>query len=204
MTSEDVVADGQPQSPDGTQNQSNPDGNLEQLNKESTEEKVAFSTYDKAMAKIRKQDDMIKQLQSEREDARVKALEEDGKAKELAEHYKGKYEEYLSKEKATDERIARTNATHALKGQAKELGCVDTEAFIKLVGTDHVEVNKDADYAVDNEQVRRLVEESKEKYSFLFQKTSPKVSDVTPGTEGKGPVTVKDASDEELLNLYKK
>lgn len=209
MTNESVsMADGQTQnhSADGTQKNLTPDGNsekVEQTNEEKSDT-VAFSTYDKAMASLRKKEERIKTLESEIQAERMQKLEAEGRKDELIEELKRQKQELVSNSKQKDENIARSNATAALKLAAKDHGCINTDAFIKLVGTDKVEVSNQ-DFSVNADQVSKLVEEKKKEFDFLFKQKSPTVNDVPPvspsSTEAKTIASTRDPLGRS--NMYK-
>ena len=84
--------------------------------------------------------------------------------------------------KDTKSSYAYERITQSLRDAAIKQGCVNSDAFIKLLGKDDynsLEVGEN--FKLNSDDVTSLVENSKKNYDFLFKKVVAPTSDLTPG-----------------------
>ncbi len=124
--------------------------------------------YRKALAEERRK----------REDMETQKLQEEGKHQELADKYRRERDEALDRATRATDSYARKTVGAQVRAVAAEMGCIDTEALVQLVDLDQVPV--DDDFNVDSVSVKNMLEKERQKRSYLFGKTAPKIHDVVP------------------------
>lgn len=121
----------------------------------------------------------VQEEKRQREESDRKYLEDSGKYKELSQ----KLTEELDHAKNTLQKTTSAFAIKTISDQvalvAKDLGCVDVEVVNSLIDMD--KINVDDRLRADSVVLKSVVEDIRLKKPYLFQKSAPKISDVTPG-----------------------
>lgn len=113
-----------------------------------------------------------------REEMETARLQEEGKHQELAEKYRKERDEALERATRATDSYARKTVGAQVRAVAAEMGCIDTDALVKLVNLDDIPV--DDDFNVDPVSVKSILEKERKGRSYLFGKSAPKVHDMAP------------------------
>lgn len=119
----------------------------------------------------------LETAQKELSDYQEAKLSEEGKHKEAAEFYKKKAADFEEKYKGATSSYATTVVTSQVKAAAAEMGCLDLDAVIKLAPMADLYDHIDEDYTIKPQAVKDLLDMMKQKRSYLFQKSAPKIED---------------------------
>lgn len=116
----------------------------------------------------------LEQLEKER-------LESQGKFQEIAQKEKERAEKLEKDLQQTRAMFAMRSVTSQIESEAARLGCVDTNALIKLLDLNELEV--DDEFKVDGQSLKAVLDRATKEKSYLFQKqaTQPKDLPPTPG-----------------------
>lgn len=163
-----------------------------------TPEEYALSlkkTAEEAKKYRQENSDLKKQL----EEFQQKTLQEQGNWKDLAEKAQKKNAELAAELKTTKGKFALKTVSDQLSTEALKLGCIDTDALIKLADLGALDV--DEDFRVDGESLKSLLAEMQKNKPFLFKKPDPKIQDGLPPAKGAsgGKKEIKDMSVDEKL-----
>jgi len=148
-------------------------------------------------AENKKRKEREKTLQAKLDEAQAKLNNADEeKAKEQGK-YKESYEKTkteLAVEKSARQKEKASYAFKIVTGQlaqaAAKVGCIDTEALVKLSGSYGLldDLEPDDEFNLTEDNVKSVIEQAQSKMPFLFGKAAPKVVDGTSKvvkTDGK-------------------
>ena len=141
---------------------------LEHLTKKLKEVNEEAKTY-----RLKLQEEKRKSEETER-----KRLEAEGNYKQLFETEraeKDQFKDYATKLKSA---FATKTIFDQVALQAKDLGCVDVEVINNLIDVNGI--NVDYNFRIDAATLKTTLEEIRVKKPYLFQKPTPKISDVNP------------------------
>lgn len=185
----------------------------ESINDESAKEQVVnpekvLAKNRELLGKQRELKDKLAELESQTALMEQGKLEAAGKKDELIESLRKSYREEQEARKKERNGYAYSVVSSKIREEAALQGCVDGNAFIKLLDKEDFNALEIGDnYDVNNEDLKRLVESKRDSLSFLFRRNVPPTSDLTPGRvenyETK-PKDVSQLSDEELMNEIRK
>jgi hypothetical protein len=135
--------------------------------------------------------------------ARIDAIEsekltQEGKWKELAEKEKSRADKAEKEAREKHAKFAMRTVEGQVKAEAAKLGCVDSDALLKLMDLTELEV--DDDYQVNADTMKIQLEKLKKEKSYLFPKEAAGHRDLPPasGREGFKEKAVKDMSIAEM------
>ena len=137
----------------------------------SSEDTVAYSTHKKLLAEKKNLQAKYEEIEKKFNSIHEEKLQNEGKKDELLEAYKQKINDYESK----FSNFAFSTVANNVALEAKEMGCVDHDALIKLV--DLSSLNVGDNFAVDKDEVKTMLENVKKEKPYLFKKEAPKVHD---------------------------
>lgn len=104
-----------------------------------------------------------------------------GKKDELIESLRKSLRDEQEGRKAERNTYAYSVISARVKEEAAKQGCVNGDAFIKLLEKDDFNSLEIGDnYNVNSEDLKRLIEAKKNNLNFLFRKTVPPTSDLPP------------------------
>ncbi len=179
----------------------------ESVNDESAKEQVVnpesvLAKNRELLGKQRELKDRLAELESQKALMEQSKLEAAGKKDELIESLRKSYREEQEARKKERNGYAYSVVSSKIKEEAAVQGCVDGNAFIKLLDKDDFNALEIGDnYDVNGEDLKRLVESKRDALHFLFRKNVPPTSDVAPGRVENYETKPRDAaelSDEEL------
>lgn len=142
------------------------------------------------------------ELKRRLDEAEAAKLTEQGNFKEIAEKAQKKAAELEKELKSTKGSFAFKSVSNQVATEALRLGCIDTDALIKLTDLSDLEVKED--YSVEPDSIKSLLDAMVKTKPFLFKKADPKISDGLPpgrGTGGGGKKELKDLTLEEKMAL---
>lgn len=134
-------------------------------------------------------------------DLERKKLEEGGQFQELANRYKLDAESALERADKLKQAFALKTVSDKVAVEATKLGCVDPELLSSVLPLDQIKV--DEMFNVDTVSVKTLIEDVKKNKPYLFQKTAPKISDVTPNSSAPPAKPIDKLSAKELESLLR-
>lgn len=155
---------------------------------------VKYETFKKVLGEKKKRDEELTNLRARLESYEQEKLESEGKKDEVIASLRAKAEKFENELKQTRQNFVWNAVESQFKAEAQKHGCVDTNAFMKLIDRNELKsLEVTDDYQVNKDDLARLIEESKKQYSNLglFAKKDIKVHDV------KGKPTLKQPSLEE-------
>lgn len=130
------------------------------------------STNERLLAESKKYKSEYQKLKAEREELEAKKLEEQGKEAERAKHWETKY-------KALNERVLKKSIDDAIMGYAKEKGCIDPKAVVRLGNMSRVVYDEETG---EVSGVDGMLEDLKKDSPYLF--ATPKTPVINPATPG--------------------
>jgi hypothetical protein len=125
-------------------------------------------------------------------------LAQEGKWKEMAAKEKERADKAEKEAREKHARFALRTVETQVKAEAAKLGCVDSDALLKLMDLNELEV--DDEYQVDQSAMKSVIEKLKKEKSYLFPKEAAHPRDLPPasGREGFKEKAVKDMSIAEM------
>jgi sugar-specific transcriptional regulator TrmB len=121
----------------------------------------------------------LEQLRSTLASLENQKASEQGQFKELAEKNAKKAQELEKALKDEKGRFAYQVITQNIMSAAQKAGCIDTKALVNLAASEGMinDLEPDENYAVSEEQLKSLIEQSQSKWNYLFNRTTPVVKD---------------------------
>lgn len=159
--------------------------------------------YAKRLSEVAAENKKYRQEKNELK-SRLEALEnerlhEQGKFKEIAEKEKARADKAEKEARERHAKFALRTVESQVKAEAARLGCVDTDALVKLMDLTELEPNED--YDVDKSKLSEVMGRMQKEKGYLFQKAAPTHRDMPPGSgrDGFKPKDVKEMSLSEKL-----
>ncbi len=195
MSKEDPSSGGAPASSGGTTDDKDP----------STQPNtVSYESHKKLLdekKRIALEADTLRKRLDEYESSK---LEEQGKFKESYEKAAKRSKELEDKLKLTEAKYGFKTVKSQVVAEASKAGCVDPEALVNLYQSDLSGLDIDADFNVNAESVKTLVERAQKEKAYLFSKQAPKVHSGLPSKSGSvGNKAINEMTTEELKNAYR-
>lgn len=130
-------------------------------------------------------------------------LEQQGKYKEMYEAQTLQAKKFQEEYEALQKKVVYEKVSSAVKMEAKDAGCVDPNAFLKLTSLDSLEV--DDNLQVSKESLLDIISKGKEKLPYMFQKNAPVIADTAPGSvQAAAPKSVSEMNQKELKEYMDK
>lgn len=152
-------------------------------NQKKIEDKVAHSTYLKVLGEKKRLQAQYQEMQSKLDEAEKAKLEHEGKKDELITQLKSQ----IDAEKKRAAEVQKSSAMRVINMQvqaaAKDAGCVNPKALMKLASFDEVDFTDDLD--LSEESVKKIISDAQKEHSYLFQKQVAQIKDATPGSNLK-------------------
>jgi len=142
------------------------------------EQTVSYVTHKKLLGEKKRQDERMTELETQLSELTNKRLESEGNKDELITKLRTELTSTKDTRQKETAKYAYKVITDQVKLEAVRLGCLDSDALVKLAELDELEV--DENFNVDNESTKRIVEDIRKKRPYLFNKPSPKVIDGVP------------------------
>lgn len=171
---------------------------LEHLTKKLKEVNEEAKTY-----RLKLQEEKRKNDESER-----KRLEAEGNYKQLFETERAEKDQFKTYATQLKSAFATKTISDQVALYAKDLGCVDVEVVNNLIDVNSISV--DDNFRVDGQSLKATLEEIRVRKPYLFQKPTPKISDVNPSVNKiemntkKLNEMSKSEIEKHLLEMYKK
>lgn len=146
-------------------------------------ETVAYSTYSKVLGEKKKVQAQFQELQSKLDQAEQSKLEQEGKKDELITQLKNQAESEKKQRLDMQKSAAMKVINMQVQAAAKEAGCLNPKALMKLANFDDVEVTDDLD--ITEESVKKILTEAQKEHAYLFNKQVSNIKDATPGSSIK-------------------
>lgn len=140
-------------------------------------------------------------LKARLEELEQKSLTEQGNWKEVAEKAQAKAKESEEKLKKANQTFAFKSVSSQVATEALKLGCIDTDALVKLADLSELEVKED--FSVEPESIKTLLAEMQKAKPFLFEKAAPKIADAIPNGKGTPPKKLENMTLQEKEALLK-
>lgn len=151
--------------------------------KTKDQEKVDYRTYSKVLTKLKKLESSYKDLEGMAEDLKREKFEAEGNKDEALKSLK----DQLRKK---DDELSTTRKSYGFKvissqveSAARTMGCVDTEALMKLM--DFSQVMMDEDFNVDDKSLKVALEDTRKKRKWLFETQTKTLADGVPSSKPK-------------------
>jgi len=162
-------ASGQTDNASSMDQMNNPENND---NTSGVKNTVAYESHKKLLSEKKNLQARFEVLEKQINNINEEKLSAEGKKDELLEAYK----KQLAEKDNLINNFAYTSITKDVKLKAQTMGCVDTDALVKLIDLTSLN-NIGNDLSVDSEEATVMLEDSKKKYPFLFKKEAPIVHD---------------------------
>ena len=145
---------------------------------------VSYDSHRKLLGEKKDLQAKYEKLMEEMDSVRGEKLKAEGNKDELLKQYEDKVRNLTQTLQKTKADYGWQVVSTQLSQAASKAGCIDTEALMKLEpGFDSIEVGDN--FKVQDEDVSRVIELAKDKYSYLFKKQAPETKTVTPGVDAK-------------------
>lgn len=168
---------------------------------------VAYESFRKSVDAEKKARAKANELEAQLNAIKERELESQGKTEELLKTYKQRVDELDGTLKSERKKYAWERITSGLKIEATKNNCIDPDAFIKLLDdSDFDALQVEDGYKLNQDSVKRLIEEKKKQNFYLFQGKPVVVNDRTPSAKVDKEVTKKPSEmgrDELNANLKK-
>lgn len=167
----------------------------------SREDVVAYETHKRLLGEKKKVQSQLAELEAKYNSLNEERLSAEGKKDELLEAYKKRISEMEGKVNE----FAYSSVSNAVRMKAKEMGCVDDDALVKLVDLSTLSVGEG--FSVDQEEVKTMLESLKKEKSYLFKPLNPNVNNSVPNANPNvdgGKIDFSKMSKEELVAYGKK
>lgn len=173
------------------------DGSAESEKKDS----VAYATYSKLLGEKKKKDSEIAEMRAKLDAIEQEKMESQGKFKEQNELLKKQLVDSNNKLKNMFQEFGAKTLKGKFEAEAKNAGCVDSDALYKLVDLSGVEINDD--FSFDADQLKSVISEAQKSRGYLFKKEVSKVNDAAPNSNKQhtGAIDVKSLKGDELKKL---
>lgn len=156
---------------------------------------VAYSTFSKVLDERKRDNARMLEYKAKSEQYEQEKLEAEGKWQEIANKEKDRADK-VAKELQT-ERASRAEdkIRTQISRKAKELGCVNTDDLIELMGFEGLDIVDG--YKVSEQSLDMVLGKVKQEKAYLFSKPAPNIQDGTPAN------TVSQVKQESAANLSK-
>lgn len=152
----------------------------------SETDSVSYQTHRRLLAEKKKAQARLMELEERASRLEQEKLEAEGSKDQLIEKLKTQLAEKDKKYKSAIGNYAFTSVRSQIEAEASKVGCVDTEALTRLVDLDTLDVD-DETFRADQEQVKMLIDEVKQKRPYLFSKHGPKLDPHVPNIGNTNP-----------------
>lgn len=171
---------------------------------EGQKQTVAYETYQKVLNEAKKAKELAAENARRLEELNEAKMAEQGKLGELVETYKKKLTETEQTYAEKHKKYVQKRVTDSLSSLAKEHGCVDPEAFLRIA--DFSGVSVDDEYNIDAKTALTIIEAEKNKRQYLFKKDVGLVKDlpISGGTAGLGAKPLDQLSKAEIEEQLRK
>lgn len=167
---------------------------------------VKYDSYKKVLGEKKRKDEQLTELTSKLEVFEQAKLESEGRKDEVIASLRSKAEKYESELKKTRQKFITNSVDSQLLVEARNQGCTDTNAFLKLIDRSELRgLEVSDDFRVNKDDLAKYVESSKKQWSNLglFEKKDIKVHDVQGKQKQAEPKSVQSMSKDELLAQLK-
>lgn len=135
-----------------------------------------------------------------REELEKSKLADQGQYKELADIWQRKATEAEQLSKKLKDAFAIKTVSDAVTVEATKLGCVDPDVLVNLLPVEQIPI--DESFNVDRASVKAMLEDTRTKKPYLFQKQAPRVADANPSKpDTRTGKSVEDMTSQELEKL---
>ena len=178
-------------------------------NSAGTEDTVAYSTYQKVLNERKNDREKARAAEARLLEIENKLFEAEGNKDGVIEAGKLRYEKAESELKDLKTRTISDKVNNQIKMAAQKQGCVNTEKYLRLIGSaelDTIKESIDTDFNIDANALSELIEKSKQEHSDigLFKKPDVLVHDVNGNFKPKAKVkTLAEMSAEEVKEYAK-
>jgi hypothetical protein len=167
---------GQPDNASSMDQNNNP----ENTNASGIKNTVAYESHKKLLAEKKNLQSRFEDLEKKFNNINEEKLSSEGKKDELLEAYK----KQIADKDDLINNFAYTSVSKDVKLKAQAMGCVDTDALIKLIDLTAFN-NISNDLSIDSDEANVMLEDSKKRYPYLFKKEAPVIHDgVVKKSEG--------------------
>lgn len=138
-----------------------------------------------------------------------KSLKEQGKFQEAYEATKKDLESERAKRTQEKQAYAYKVVSSQLGTEAAKLGCLNTDALIKLASAEGLinDLEVDENFEVSQESLKVALDKAQREHHYLFGKPTPSVKDGVPGSTKPKTITKNDLSSipmEKLIDMAKR
>lgn len=135
-----------------------------------------------------------------REELEKIKLADNGQYKELADVWQRKATEAELLAKRLRDAFAIKTVSDAVTVEATRMGCVDPDVLVNLLPVEQIPI--DEGFSVDRASVKAMLEDTRTKKPYLFQKQAPRIADANPSKpDTKTGKPVEDMTSQELEKL---
>jgi hypothetical protein len=128
-------------------------------------------------------------------------LEKEGKFKEASEFYKKEADGWKEKFEQATGSYAETVISSQVRAKAAELGCIDSEALLKLAPMSDLADEVDENFTVKPDAVIEMLKMMQKKSPYLFKKDAPKIEDGAPKEHKAAPPGIEGKSTLDLARM---
>ena len=145
---------------------------------------VKYETY----ARKKKLADNLAAAKRELEDKLAKMEQEkyeaEGNKDKVIEALRKQVDSLSTEKKQLFGNFAYNSVTNQIAAEASKLGCVDTEALVRLMDIDTFMEGVDTEtFKANMDEVKMAIEDQKKKRAYLFDKQGPKINTSSPQAE---------------------
>lgn len=145
------------------------------------QDQVAYETYSRTLSEAKKAKSELQEMREKLASLENEKLSHEGKKDELIQKLQKERDEvYGNLSKERKER-AYEKVRAQVESKAKDLGCIDTDALMKLVEFDGLDVQDN--FKVSPESLEVVLTKAKQERSYLFNKPAPKLRDGEPSVD---------------------
>lgn len=177
MSDEKAVSDGPQTETSGSNEESSPE-----VISDNRQDSVKYDTYKRTVGEAKKYKGLYNELNEKFTNLEQRQLEAEGKKDELIEALRREREDYKNKYQTAVGSYAYKSISSEIVNEAVKMGCTNTKLLMKAVEDDLKTLDYDDNYNVDRDQIKNLLERTKQEHNVLFDKPAPSVKDGTPRT----------------------
>lgn len=171
-----------------------------------TEDSVSYESHRKLLIEKKNLQARFQKLESELEGFKQSDLEAKGKQTELIESLRNQLSETKKESQEIRSKFAWNTLRSQIEREAINQGCINTNAFVKLMSKDDFNsIEVDDNFNVNSDDLKRIVEKNKADYKDigLFKKEKVNVNDISTNETKAPPKPLTELSKDELIQLLK-
>ena len=170
---------------------------------ENKSDTVAYDTYRKTLNEAKTAKSKLQDAEAKLAENEQIKLEADGKKDEVIEKLRKEKADLFETNKNLTTTYAETQVRRQIELKAKELGCVDTDALVKLMDYDGLDI--DDGYNISTQSLDMVMLKAKQDKSYLFSKPNPNVQDGAPVTSvSNGGVDLSKMNTKQIIEMARK